>query len=839
MKSALGLTTQRAQQLLKEKGKNTLAKKKKTSPIKIFAGQFRDVMVMILMAATVVSVVMGEIYDAITILVIVILNAVLGFTQEYRSEKTLEALKQYAAPAAKAYRDGELQNIPADDLVAGDVIKLEAGDRVPADAKILSSMACECDESILTGESIPVSKFKANTEGNALNQSGVVYMGTTLTKGHCIAQVIATGKDNQVGLVSDMLSEIQEEKTPLQKRLGELGKIIGALCVAVCILVSVAGIFRGYELFDMLLTGISLAVASIPEGLPATVTIALALAVRRIYKQKALVNKLHSVETLGCANVICTDKTGTLTKNQMTLTELYTYRETINFTKQTVSSAASKLLLACGALCNNAVLNSDGSTVGDPTEAALLVAAKTAGADTTGYERVAEIPFDAANRYMEVTVCRGNNRLRFMKGAPDVVLASCTTFLTPNGVQPLTPEDRRRFLEACDEMTSRALRLLGFSYAKEGEKHCFLGIAGLHDPLRPEVPNAVKRCKKAGIRVIMLTGDHKNTAIQIATQAGILEKNGIALTGEDLKSMSDKELKEKVRKVNVFSRVSPSDKLRIVRALKQNNDTVAMTGDGVNDAPAVKEAAIGVAMGITGTDVTKEAAKIVLLDDNFATLVATVEQGRTVYNNIRKFIRYMLSSNIGEVLTMLMGMLLNLPVILLPIQLLLVNLVTDGLPAIALGMEPATADIMKQPPRKADESIFANGLLGQILFRGVIITVMALLSFVFVMQNFNVRQAGTAALFTLAFSQLLFVFECKNPKRTLFTAQYKNNPKLILAVLASVLVLLLAIGTDVGNLLFETEKLSPQAFVISIGLAVVYPIIRALVSLLFGEKTED
>jgi len=804
-----GLSTVKAEELLRRDGANKLAESKKSGLLSVFAGQFKDVMVLILLAATAFSLILGELWDAVTIIIIVVLNACLGFFQEYRTEKTLEALKKIAAPTARVYRDKRLVILPADKLVRGDIIRLEAGSRIPADCRILECSALECDESMLTGESLPVSKHADNA----------CFMGTNVTKGNAVAQVTAIGTATEMGRISEMLTDIEPEKTPLQKRLAELGKIMGIACLAVCFLVALIGVLRGFGLFDMTLTGISLAVAAIPEGLPATVTISLALAVRRIYKQKALVNKLHSVETLGCTNVICTDKTGTLTQNKMTVTTQWT----IDNEQLTIN-----LLNLCGALCNNAQRQPDGSFVGDPTETAL---AKKANIDISGYTRVSEIPFDNAARFMAVTVQDGAGKtLEFVKGAPDVVLNMC------GGA------DRRKVLVEVERMSAKALRTLGFAYKPhDSADYIFLGLQGLQDPLRPEVKSAVRKCRAAGIRVIMLTGDHKNTAQEIAKQAGItdnvqltMNNEQLAYTGSEIALLSDERLHEAVKTAAVFARVSPADKLRIVRAVKAGGNIVAMTGDGVNDAPAVKEANIGAAMGITGTDVTKEAAQIVLLDDNFATLVSAVEQGRTIYNNIRKFVRYMLSCNIGEILTMLFALLLGMPVALLPIQILLINLVTDGLPAVALGMEPPDEDVMRKPPRKSGESIFAGNLLLKILLRGLGIGFFTLLTFHLVLQggshggetSGSLAAARTAALATLGLSQLVFVFECKDSEHGLFSARFSNNPRLIGAVLISFVIILCVMLSGLLSPVFRTVPLEFSQVLAVFGLSLGYPVLK-------------
>ncbi|MGN0675337.1 MAG: cation-translocating P-type ATPase [Oscillospiraceae bacterium] len=868
-----GLSSAEAAERLKRDGLNTLAKEKKARPLKIFLGQFRDVMIMILLAATVVSFFLGEIYDAVTIIIIVLLNAVLGFAQEYKTEKTLIALKSMTAPSAKCYRDGALHNIPAAELVCGDIIRLEAGDKVPADSVILEAKGVLAEESILTGESAAVSKNVGNTadEDNSIGKSNILYSGTVITKGAAEAKVIATGVNAQMGKISGMLTEIDEELTPLQKRLAELGKIIAVICLVVCAVVTGAGILRGEPVFDMLMTGITIAIAAIPEGLPATVTIALALAVGRMLKKNALVHKLHSVETLGCASVICTDKTGTVTENKMTVTKAYCGKREYDFSGSgyriagevtcggaRVNPAAETALretLICGTLCTSAAISAkkdistrergklsstgEWSVTGDPTEAALLVAAAKCGITAEklshGREKLDEIPFDSESRCMTVIYREGGGKTAYTKGSVDVILSRCAFMLADGDTVPLTASRKREILAANDRMTSQALRVLalckkdlnGSSDMESGMT--FLGLEGMLDPPRAEAKQAVKLCRSAHIRTVMITGDHKNTAAAVAKQAGIMHEGDLVFTGAELEKMSDSELEDVIGRTAVFARVSPADKLRIVRAFKRKGEIVTMTGDGVNDAPAVKEASIGVAMGITGTDVTKQAADVVLLDDNFATLVGAVEQGRGIYANIRKFVRYLLSCNIGEVLTMFLGIIMGMPMVLLPTQILLVNLVTDGLPAVALGVEPPERENMKKPPRKADESFFSDGLMQKIIFRGILIGLCTLGSFA--AMNFltgSVAAARTAALFTLVMSQLCHVFECKSEKKNIFTVPYMNNKKLILAVLFSIAVVFAAIYLPWLQVIFGTVSLTGKQLLAAFGFAIFAPLLQCV-----------
>ena len=875
--SPYGLSSAEAVLRLKKYGENSLASEKKARPLKIFLGQFRDIMILILLVATAISIFLGEIYDAVTIITIVLLNAILGFIQEYKTERTLLALKNMTAPSAKCWRDGSLLTIPAAELVPGDIIRLEAGDKVPADGVILTEKGLFAEESVLTGESAAVEKSAGSPDDkdNAIGKSCIVYSGTVITKGTAEVKVIATGINAQVGKISGMLTDIEEEQTPLQKRLGELGKTVAIICLVVCALVSVAGILRGEPVFDMLMTGITIAIAAIPEGLPATVTIALALAVSRMLKKNALVHKLHSVETLGCTSVICTDKTGTVTENKMTVTTLWSAGKEFSFTGSgyrmageisldgarvnPVSEPALREALICGTLCTGASISAgkksaaalaardrgrltgsgEWQVTGDPTELALLVAAAKGGVTaeslTSTHRKVDEIPFDSETRCMTVICAGAGGRTAYSKGALDVILKRCGFIMTDSGIVPLSLRKKQEIMSVHDKLTGNALRVLalckkelnGGSDVESGM--VFLGLAGMLDPPRAEAKQAVKLCRSAHIKTVMITGDHKNTAAAVAKQAGIMREGDLVLTGAELEAMSDTELDNVIEKAAVFARVSPADKLRIVRAFKRRGDIVTMTGDGVNDAPAIKEAGIGVSMGITGTDVTKQAADMVLLDDNFATLVSAVEQGRGIYANIRKFVRYLLSCNIGEVLTMFLGIIMGMPMVLLPTQILLVNLVTDGLPAIALGVEPPERENMKKPPRKGDESFFSDGLMGKIIFRGILIGLCTVGSFAVMNIMFrSVTAARTAALFTLVASQLFHVFECKSERKNIFTVPYLNNKKLIGAVLISVAVIFAAIYFPPLQIIFGTIPLTMQQLLIALGFAIFAPLLQCL-----------
>ena len=836
-----GLTSAEAARRRKTVGKNQLTGGERVRPFQIFLCQFKDFLTLVLLGGTVVSVLTGEYAEALTIAVIILLNGLLGFLQEYRTERTLEALRQMAAPKARVWRDGTLTAQPAEELVPGDLVALEAGDRVPADGVLLASASLGADESMLTGESVAVPKeaFSQDPASGAcpppdeIPDIHRIWMGTTVVAGRGLFRVTAIGMETQMGRIAGMIQDIPREDTPLQKRLDQLGKLIALGCLIICAIVAGAGALRGEPLFTMLMTGISLAVAAVPEGLPAIVTVSLALAVRRMVKRRALVRRLAAVETLGCADVICSDKTGTLTQNQMTATQFW-----IPFEKMTVSdgdqpfsqgshrvdptrSEAGRMALTVFSLCGD-VTEVSGGLVGEPTETALCQLAGRAGmlpSRMTRFRRVGELPFDSTRKRMSV-VCEDStgNRILLCKGACDVLLSCCSFVQTPGGRIPLGAAEKKQILAAAEEMAAEGLRVLaaacrpfgaGEKLGEESEQGlCLVGMAGMMDPPRPQVREAVRACRRAGIRIVMITGDHPLTARAIAAKTGIYREGDGVLTGAQLDTMDESALSEAVEHTTVYARVSPRHKLQIVRALRQRGHITAMTGDGVNDAPAVREADIGVAMGISGTDVTREASDLVLLDDNFATLEAAVEEGRAIYQNIRKFIRYLLSCNIGEVLTMFLGILMGMPVVLLPIHILLVNLVTDGLPAIALGLEPPARDLMSRPPRGASDGVFSDGLLSRILFRGALIGLTTLFVFSHFLQTADLTTARTGAFLALVLTQLIHVFECKSEEKSLLGIPFFNNWKLLGAVAFSASVAFAAVYWPPLSTLMETTPLS-------------------------------
>lgn len=857
-----GLSEKEAKRKFQKHGPNLLTQKKKVSPIKILFQQFNDFMVLILLGSTIISIFMGEITEAVTIIAIVVVNAFLGFAQEFKTEKTMDALKNLTAPNAKVIRDGSIRMLPAQEVVPEDVIVFETGDRIPADGILVDSKNLHIDEALLTGESFPVEKQVHFHKEDKKENRNQVFMGTMVTNGKGTAVVKSTGMKTEMGKIADMIQGINEEDTPLKKRLAHLGRFIVMGCLLICAIVSVTGIIRGETLFTMLLAGISLAVAAVPEGLPALVTIALAIGVQRMLKRNALVRKLPAVETLGCASVICSDKTGTLTENNMTLRKIHA-GETLVEVKGSGQSKKwdffaggrainplkiepVKFAMEIGALCNNASpsISNKGEVVGDPTEVALVVAATRAGLSTDivndTFFRIDELPFDSDRKCMSV-ICDNHKGETFVftKGAPDILLQKSSKIYTSGGYKNMTPAIRQGLANVNDRMAGEALRVIAVAYKRlesriyknhELEKDLvFVGLLGMMDPPRLEAREAVIKCKMAGIKPVMITGDHKITATAIASELNIYHPGDQVLTGNEIEELGPGGLEKAVNQVSVYARVSPKHKLMIVKALKKSGHIVAMTGDGVNDAPAIKEADIGISMGRSGTDVTKEAASMILLDDNFATIVAAVEEGRVIYNNIRKFIRYMLACNIGEVLTMFLGMLMGLPLPLLPIQILWVNLVTDGLPAIALGLDPAAKDVMLQTPRREKESIFSHGLLKLIIFRGCLIGLSTLAVFVSILSlSGNVQTARTGAFTTLVLAQLIHVFECKSEKKTLLEIPVFNNIPLVFSVLCSLVMILGVLYIPFFQNVFKTTPMNISDWLIVAGFSAIGPAISGV-----------
>lgn len=835
-----GLDRVEAAQRLAEVGLNALEDARPVSPWRILFAQFTDFMVLVLLGATLISFLLGEVGDGITIVAIVVMNAILGFFQEYRAERSVAALRQLSAPTARVIRSGERKVIPADELVPGDLIELEAGDRVPADGRLVETRSLAVDESALTGESNPAAKRVDAIPDVALalgDRVNLVFMGTVVTRGRGRAVVAATGMHTEMGAIAHLIRSAGDDETPLQRRLEQLGQILVALSVLIVAGVVVTGLLRGEPLYQMFLTGVSLAVAAIPEGLPAIVTVALALGVQRMIQAHAVVRRLPAVETLGCTTVICSDKTGTLTKNQMTVTDLWVGGTSLIRPEGTAAFEAPPdaqegvdALLRAAALCNNASLTDGDQGTGDPTELALLAAARDHGIRldelTSAWRREAEIPFESERQRMAVVVrnCK-NQREAFVKGSWDSLAPRCRFLWWQGKLEPLTGPRKKIVDRAQERLADQALRVLAVAYRplapQDEEERCeqdliLIGLVGLIDPPRPEATRALAAAARAGVRTVMITGDHPHTARAIAGRMAMIDPGDLVVTGPELDRMSDTDLDALLPRIRVFARVSPPHKLRVVRAFKRAGEVVAMTGDGVNDAPAVKEADIGVAMGRSGTDVTKEASAMILTDDNYATIVAAIREGRAIYDNIRKFIRYLLSCNVGEVLVMFLAAFIGLPLPLLPIQILFVNLVTDGLPALALGVDPPDPRVMDRPPRPPRESIFARGLGTRIGFRGILIGVSSLLVFAWGMGPLalSLREARTLALATLVMSQLFHVFDARTEDRSFLEVGLLSNPWAVLAVLSSIVMLTVIIYLPALSALFKTAPLGVSDWVI-------------------------
>ena len=768
-----GLSEDEAQQNLEKYGKNKLPESKKETILQKFLAQFANFLIVILIFASIISMIFGELVDAIVILAIVILNAILGVIQEQRAENALEKVKQLASPTSTVIRDGKIKKIPSEDVALYDIVLLEAGDKVSADGVVIDEVSLFLDESTLTGESVSVKKNKFKEE---IKDDNSVFMGTTVVKGKGRVLVTATGINTKLGKIAQTMKETKKEKTPLEIQLDNIGKLLGIIFLVVSGVVFLLGILRGGTLLDMLLTSVSLAVAAIPEGLPAVVTIVLALGVSEMAKRNAVVRNLPAVETLGAVTYICTDKTGTLTQNKMTLVGIYQLGEaTENINENTINE---KLLLGM-VLCNDATKDR-----GDPTEIALIDFLEDQKIEEmrNKYERVFEIPFTSESKRMTTVHKFNNDYLTICKGASEIVLALSNYELTNNGIKELTEKRRKEILNLVEEYSNKGLRLLAFAekitdtFDENPESDLtFLGFVMLKDPLREEVKPAILDCRTAGIKPIMITGDHPITAYAIARELDFPE--GKVLTSEDLKDLDSDALSNAVEEVSIFARINPIDKLKIVEALQKKNEVVAMTGDGVNDAPALKKADIGVAMGMSGTEVAKEASDMVLMDDNFATLVSAVFEGRTIFENIRKFIVYLLSCNIAEVLVMFIALLVGLPAPLLPLHLLWLNLVTDSFPALALGMEEGEKDLLNKKPRGKKEPILTKYHYSIIITQSIAITVATLLGFILTYRRTNnLAEARTMAYTVLVISELLRAYSGRSFEGYLFKIGiFKNS----------------------------------------------------------------
>ena len=876
-----GLSDKEAAERLAKYGPNELKGKPHATIWEMLLEQFKDFLVLILIGASIVSAFVGEVADSLVIIVIVVLNAALGVFQEAKAEKAMEALQKMAAPNSKVIRDGNIQTVPSRELVVGDIVLLEAGDYVPADVRILESMNLKVEEASLTGESVPVEKetVAIDHEASLADRHNMGYMGTVVTYGRGKAVIIGTGMNTEIGKIAQMISSFEEHSTPLQEKLADFGKILGILCLAVCAVVFVLGIYQGYrdgnltmdEVTLLFMTAVSLAVAAIPEGLPAVVTIVLAIGMQRMVKKNSIVKKLHAVETLGSTTVICSDKTGTLPQNQMTVVRLFAdgqllevsgegYSPEGSFSRegkplQATAEPGLNLLLQGSALCNDAILQpteeKGWKIAGDPTEGALVVVAAKAGYDRDSinekFPRVQEIPFDSSRKMMTTFHQMPDGSVRaFVKGAPDILLNRCKHISTRGQITEVNDADRANIAAANSAMAKQALRVLAVAYrdfpavpanlepTQIEADLTFLGLLGMIDPPRSEARDAVKICKQAGIRAIMITGDYRDTALAVAMDLGIAEGEHQIVTGQELNAMCKDEICQVVKKASVFARVSPEHKVAIVEAFQANGQIAAMTGDGVNDAPALKKADIGVAMGITGTDVTKETADMVLTDDNFASIVAAVEEGRVIFANIRKFVFFLMSCNLAEIFVIFFAMIMGWPIPLLPIQLLWLNLVTDAFPALALGMEKPEPGVMEQDPRDPQEPIMNSNMKKMILIQSTVLTFAVLGSFGYALKyltpgftfgapltpDLDLSMARTFAFATMISAELLRAYTTRSEHYSVFKIGLFSNKYMNMGVGLSFALLALALYGPL-HAIFRTQILGLAEWAVVGGFAIL------------------
>jgi Ca2+-transporting ATPase len=815
--TAQGLSSSLAEEKLRETGPNELQDAKKKSKLGLLLAQFKDVMILVLLAAALISGIIGDLTDTIVILIIVVLNAVIGFIQEYRAEKAMQALKQMAVTSARVFRNGNLASVRASELVPGDLVQLEAGNAVPADIRITESVHLKIDEASLTGESHSIEKISESLEAQDLpiaDQVNMAFKGTYVTYGRGTGVVVTTGMQTELGRIANMLQE-EETLTPLQLRMASFGRKLSVLVLFLCVLFFVIGWLRGEQMVKMILTSISLAVAAIPEALPAVITIALALAAKRMIRLNSLIRKLPAVETLGSVTYICTDKTGTLTKNKMKVEQVYLNGQFFNTDDLSAIEATDegKLLLHAFALNNDAFEDAEKKIQGDSTEIALMELAIAHNIKAGSWPRLAEIAFDADRKLMTTFHQQGDKIISFTKGAPDILLKLCVN------------ADESFLQEQVDNMATQGQRVLGFAYRYwdsipeklVSELHetelQFLGLSGIIDPPREEAAGSVAECKKAGIVPVMITGDHPITAKVIAERIGILNnEKDLVVSGQQLAALDDEQLLIKIEKIKVYARVSPEQKLRIVKTLQQKGHYVAMTGDGVNDAPSLKRANIGIAMGITGTDVSKEAAHMILLDDNFSTIVKAIREGRRIYDNILKFIKYLMTTNSGELWTLLLGPLLGLPVALLPIHILWINLVTDGLPAISLSFEKAEKFVMDRPPRSPKESVFDNGRGLHMIWVGMLMAGIALAMQVWAIKNGLHWQ--TIVFNVVCLIQMGHVLAIRSDYQSFFSAGIFSNKMLIIGVLLTCILQFIITYVPFFQPIFQTQALSLKEFIV-------------------------
>lgn len=864
-----GLSTDDALFRLEKDGRNELVSVKNKSIVRLFFEQLNDVLIYVLLGAAILTLIASEYADTIIIVLVVLINAAIGVFQEHKAEKAVEALKNMSTPKALVKRDGVVIEIDSKDVCVGDIVILDAGRFVPADIRLIESSNLQIEESALTGESVAsekdalwISKDDKTPLGDQVNMA---FQSTLVTYGRGAGVVISTGMKTEMGKIASILQETTNELTPLQKRLEELGKVLGIIALTVCVIIFGLGLFQGNDPMEMFVTAISLAVAAIPEGLAAIVAIVLALGVTRMSKKNAIVKKLPAVETLGSVNVICSDKTGTLTQNKMTVQTYYTYHNKRQSLSKTELSQDELMMQKAFILASDATIK-EGQAVGDPTEIALVELGRVYGLEKEQLDnetpRVAEYPFDSTRKRMSTVVKKDSDFEIYTKGAVDQLLTICTHILVNEEVLSITEAMKDEILEMTLELSNEALRVLGVAYKnypsipkneQMEEELVFIGLVGMIDPPRLEVKDSIKLAKKAGIKVVMITGDHKNTAFAIAKELGIAESLDECITGQEFDQLSEEERVKRVNHLSVFARVSPNNKVEIVKAYKENDHIVSMTGDGVNDAPSLKAADIGVAMGITGTDVSKGASDMILTDDNFTTIVDAIEEGRNIYNNIKKAVIFLLSCNLGEIIAIFLAVLFGWPVPLLATQILWINLITDTLPAISLGVDPGDKDVMLEKPRSKKESFFAHGAATRAITGGVLVGIVTLAAFVIGLLEQGIDfsnistvkhgdeafiYASTMAFVVLAVSQLFYSFTMRNEKKSILQVGLFTNTKLVGALIIGVLLQLIVIGVPFLQGAFGVTMLEIQDFIYVILLALIPVLINELFKLVSYLKSK-